>query len=156
MRKGLLILAVAVVAGLFAYFLSRSQTTSVTDHLLLDSLPELAWLRTDLKLTDEQFSKVEKLHRDYRPVCSEMCRRIAESQATVAKLAKAQGSMSEDLVTAIENHGHLIAECKRSMLEHIYQTASLMNEKQARRYLEVSLPMALDTASRCTKTSCHE
>lgn len=156
MKKGLLILTVAIMAGLLAFFLSRSQPVGDTDPVLLDSMPELAWLRTDLNLSDEQFSKVEQLHRDYRPVCAEMCRRIAESEAAVAKLASAQSGMNEDLAQLIENHGRVIAECKRSMLGHIYQTASLMNESQGQRYLEVVLPLALDSTRGRTTTRCHE
>jgi hypothetical protein len=156
MKKGLLILLAAIVAGVLAFFLSRGQLPPAHQSVLLDSMPELAWLRTDLKLTEEQFSKVEQLHRDYRPLCAEMCRRIRESEAAVAKLASTQGSMSDELIRAIENHGHVIASCKRSMLEHMYHTASVMNEHQAQRYLEVSLPLALDSASRHTTTSRHE
>ncbi len=156
MKKGLLILAAAIMAGLLAFFLSRCQPATDTDPVLLDSLPELAWLRTDLKLTDEQFFKVEKLHCDYRLVCVEMCHSIAESEAAVAKLASARRDMSDDLAKAIENHGHVIAECKRSMLAHIYQTASLMDEIQARHYLEVTLPLALDSARSRTTTRCNE
>jgi hypothetical protein len=156
MKKGLLILAAAMMAGILAFFLSRGQPSAKTDPVLLDSLPELAWLRTDLGLTDEQFSKVEQLHLDYRPVCAGMCRRIAESETAVAKLAGTQGGMSDQLAAAIENHGHVIAACKRSMLEHLYQTASLMDERQARRYLEVSLPLALDSARGRTTSGCHE
>lgn len=156
MKKGLLILATAIIAGILAFFLSRQHPSANADSLLIDSLPELAWLRTDLELTDEQFSKVEKLHLDYRPVCAEMCRRIAESEAAVAKLASTQGDLSDELATAIDNHGSVIAACKRSMLEHLYQTASLMDERQARRYLEISLPLALDSARGRTTTSCHE
>lgn len=156
MKKGLLILVAAMMAGILAFFLSRSYPVAGTDAVLLDSLPELTWLHTDLKLTDEQFSKVEKLHRDYRPVCAEMCHRIAESEATVAKLASNQDGMSDDLAKALENHGHVIAECKRGMLEHLYQTASLMDERQARRYLQVTLPLALDSAHGRTTTPNHE
>lgn len=157
MKKGLLILFAAIVAGILAFFLSRGQQSSSVHHsVLLDSMPELTWMRTDLKLTDEQFSKVEQLHRDYRPVCAEMCRRIGESEAAVAKLASTQESMSDELIKAIENHGHVIASCKRSMLEHMYKTASMMDEPQARRYLEVSLPLALDSASGRITTKCHD
>lgn len=156
MKKGFLILAVALVAGALSFYLSRSKSGSGSDSLLLDSMPELVWLHTDLNLTDEQFSKVEKLHRDYRPICDEMCRRIAASQDAVAKLANSQGEMSEDLSKAIENHGNVIAECKRAMLEHIYRTASLMDESQAQRYLRVAVPLALDTAHGYSTTRNYE
>lgn len=156
MKKGLFILAAAIVAGVLAFFLSRSQPVAHTDPALIDSLPELAWLRSDLKLTDGQFSKIEQLHRDYRPVCAEMCRRIAASEASVAQLASVRSGMSDDLAKAIEEHGRVIAECKRSMLEHLYQTASLMDERQAGRYLKVTLPLALGSAHGPAAPHHHE
>jgi hypothetical protein len=139
MKKGLLILALAIAAGILAFFLAHSKSVTNTDPVFLDSMPELVWLRTDLKLSDEQ-----------------MCHRIEQSRASLAELAGAQDGMSEDLAKAIQMHGHVIAECKRSMLEHIYQTASLMDEQQARRYLEVTIPLALDSAHGRTPTRSHE
>jgi hypothetical protein len=72
MKKGLLILALAIAAGILAFFLAHSKSVTNTDPVFLDSMPELVWLRTDLKLSDEQFSKVEQLHRDYQyaPKCA--------------------------------------------------------------------------------------
>lgn len=156
MKSGLFILAIAVIAGCLAFFATRGKPQAVNDALLLDSLPELVWLRTELQLTDEQFAKVGELHRAYRPVCAEMCRNIAESEAAVARLASARSGMTGDLAQAIEDHGRVIAACKRSMLDHLYQTASLMDENQARRYLEVTLPLALDSAGGRIPTRCNE
>jgi hypothetical protein len=156
MKKGLLMLLAAMAAGIVAFFLSRGGSSHDTTSVLLDSMPELAWLRTDLKLTDEQFSKVEQLHREYRPVCAEMCHRIAHSEADVAKLASAKNGMTDELSKAIETHGRVIVECKRSMLEHLYQTASLMDEQQSRRYLDVALPLALDSVHSGTANHNHD
>lgn len=157
MKKGIIVLAAAIVIGILAFILVSNSQPKTRGHAeLLDSLPELSWLRTDLKLTDEQYAEVEKLHRDYRPVCAEMCHRIAESESAVAKIAGSQVGMSTDLTLAIENHGRVIANCKRSMLEHIYQTAALMNESQSRRYLEVTLPLALDSASSRNSPTSNE
>ena len=157
MKNGLLILAVAVIAGMLAFLASRSKTSHEADPVLLDSLPELAWLRNDLELSDDQFAKISSLHRAYRPVCIEMCQQIAESEAAVAKLARDhEAGMKDELTQAIENHGRVIAACKRRMLEHLYETASFMNDHQARRYLEVTLPLALDSARGGTNAHCNE
>lgn len=156
MKKGILILLVALIAGYLAFFFGRSQPAAVTDHVMLDSLPELAWLRTDLKLTDKQFAEVSAHHREYRPVCAEMCSRIADSEAVVTRIATAQRGMSDELTKAIENHGQIIAECKRSMLTHIYQTAALMDDDQARRYLDTTLPLALDSVRSGAASKHHE
>lgn len=156
MKKGIFTLIAALLAGILAFYLTREQVSPASHPVLLDSLPELNWLRTDLKLTDEQFSKVEKLHRDYRPECLSMCKRIAESKEAVARLANEQNGMSDDLAKAIENHGTVIAACQRSMLAHLYQTAALMDEQQARRYLDATIPLALDSIHGSTTTASHE
>lgn len=156
MKKGLIILLLAVTTGILAFFLSRGKQQTAHQPLLLDAMPELTWLKTDLALSEEQFSQVQQLHRKYRPVCADMCRRIGESEKAVARLAGNQRGLNEELDQAIDNHARVIAACKRSMLEHIYKTASLMDEDQSKRYLEVALPLALDSARGRATTQCHE
>lgn len=147
MKKGLLILLVALVAGFAAFVISRSHRQGVDSPVLLDSMPELAWLRGELGLSDRQFAEAGALHAAYRPQCEEMCRRITESHARLASLARKERSMTPELTEAIRGHARVHAECQKKMLEHLYQTAALMDESQASRYLQAVLPSALDAPS---------
>jgi hypothetical protein len=156
MKRGLLILVLAVCAGVLAFFLTRGNESKDGHTTLLDSMPELAWLRSELGLSHEQFEKASELHRNYRPKCEEMCRQIANSEAAVAALAQNNREMNRELALAVENHGRVIAECKQSMLEHMYATAAVMSEDQAMRYLQITLPSALATASSRATTCSHE
>jgi Spy/CpxP family protein refolding chaperone len=145
MKKRLGILVLALVAGIAAFWSMRSCKMAARNGVLLDSMSELAWVRSDLKLTDAQFAKVAELHAAYRPNCVEMCRRIAEVRGKVEELAKASRSVTPELEAALREHAETHAECQQAMLRHLYETAATLDPDQARTYLETMLPMAMDS-----------
>jgi hypothetical protein len=147
MKKGLLILVLALAAGVLAFWITRTHQQVERQAVLLDSLPELAWLRVELKLSDEQFAKASALHVAYRPTCEVMCRNIAEAHARLETLARSGRAMSPELAAAIRDHARVHAECQQKMLEHLYQTADLLDDRQAARYLETMVPHALDSTT---------
>lgn len=155
MKKGLVILLIALLAGVAAFVLTRSQRHSPGGAALLDEVPELAWLRGELSLSDEQFTKAQALHAAYRPHCEEMCRNIAEARARMETLATKSSAVTPELAKAIEDYASVRAECQQHMLAHLYQTAALMDAKQARRYLDTVLPHVLDPNSRTSAGHSH-
>ena len=145
MNKGLLILALTLVAGVLAFWSMRTCKMAERNEVLLDSMSELTWVRSELKLTDAQFAKVSELHAAYRPKCVEMCRQIAEARGKVDALAKASRGVTPDLEAALREHAETQAGCQQAMLKHIYETAATLDPDQAKRYLETMLAMALDS-----------
>lgn len=153
MKKGLMVLMLAAVIGIAAFLVTRTHQQSHRKEVLLDTMPELAWLRGELKLTDAQFAKASGLHAAYRPKCAAMCRNIAEARTRLETLARDARAMTPELAEAIREHARVQAECQQKMLEHLYQTADLLDDKQAARYLETVLPYALDSGGGAV--SCH-
>lgn len=144
MKKGILVLVLAIVAGVAAFCLMRSHKVEASRGVLLDNMPELAWLHTDLKLTDSQFAKVTELHVAYRPQCVEMCHRILEAHERLDRAAQAGEAVTAELKAAITDHARIHAECQEAMIEHLYRTAAVLDRDQAKRYLKTMLPFALD------------
>jgi hypothetical protein len=144
MKRGFLMLALALAAGILAFGLMRTCKMAERQGVHLDAMPELAWVRTELKLTDVQFAKVSELHAAYRPTCVEMCRRIADARGKVEAQAKAGRSVTTELDAAIREHAKAHAQCQQSMLRHMYETAAVLEPDQATRYLETMVPLALD------------
>lgn len=145
MKRGLLVLLFALITGVCAFALMRSQKAAGHSGApLLDVMPELAWVREDLDLTDLQFAKVSELHAAYRPKCVEMCRLIAEAHERMNAAARDADGISPALEVEIKDHARIHAECQRTMLDHLYRTAAVLDENQARRYLDTMLPYALD------------
>lgn len=154
MKRGLLILLLALAAGLGAFWVTRSHQPAARQEVLLDAMPELAWLRRELKLSDEQFAKASALHTAYRPQCAAMCRSIADAQSTMESLARTARGMTPELAAAVTEHARVQAECQQKMLAHLYQTAGLLDERQAARYLDMMLPQALNSSGGATP-GCH-
>jgi hypothetical protein len=146
MKKPFVILIVALIAGFIAFGITRKHCSASNSHALLDELPELAWLRKELALSDAQFTKVGELHAAYRPVCGEMCRRIDESRVRLEAVALGKRTTDAELQQAVADFERVRGECKMKMLEHLYQTAALMSEEQAGHYLKAVLPAALGSA----------
>lgn len=145
MKRILLVLALALVAGLCAFAWMRSHRhAKATSGSLLESMPELAWLRAELDLSDSQFGKVSELHAAYLPECTAMCQRIAEAHERLDAASHGEVEVTPQLKSAIADHAGIHAECQERMLEHLYETARILDADQAERYLEVMLPYALD------------
>ncbi len=79
-RWGIMVVILAVICGVCAFWATRSHMTEKRHGVMLDDLPELEWVKKEFQLSDEQFAKVRELHIGYRPKCTEMCRRISEAQ----------------------------------------------------------------------------
>jgi len=87
-KRSLLILVIAVLAGsaLFAgsFFMSRR----VCEKCSMSSTDNLDWLRQEFHLSDAEMARMRELHDGYLPKCGEMCAQIAakkqELDATLA------------------------------------------------------------------------
>ena len=144
MKRSVVILLIATVAGAAAFCLIRSQKLTDRQHVMLDSMPELTWVKSELKLSDGQFQKVSDLHAAYRPKCMEMCRQIAAAHEKVEELIRENPEVTPELERAIHEHAAIHAECQQAMLHHIFQTAGVMDRDQAALYLKEVVPFALD------------
>jgi Spy/CpxP family protein refolding chaperone len=145
MKRGAIILVLAVLAGICAFCLMRWHKLSVPPtSSLLEAMPELAWMREELDLTDDQFAKVSELHAEYRPTCVEMCERIAQAHERLEAAAHSSDQISDELRAAIADHAQIHADCQEAMVGHLYRTAATLNKEQAQHYLETMLPYALD------------
>jgi hypothetical protein len=155
MRKGHYFLLLALIAGVIAFCVSRLHQQSARKEVLLDSLPELVWLREKLNLSEEQFAKASELHVAYRPICQEMCAKIAAAHANMDAVAARSRGMTPELREAIREHARIHAECEERVLEHLYRTAELFDKKQADLYLRTVLPLALGSDDGESKGSHH-
>jgi hypothetical protein len=146
MRRLLCVVAVALLAFLGAFWMTRYYSSAGYHTTILDSMPELTWLRNELRLTEEQFQKVAALHKEYRPECVQLCAKIDQAREKVRLAAEKGNELNPELAAALEEQARVHAECQRAMVGHIYKTAALMDHAQAERYRAATLPHALDFA----------
>ncbi len=145
MKRGQFILVAALVLGACMFFCSRyllreQSVSSVMPQEHESLLPELEWLRKQLRLDEEQFEKVKALHLAYRPKCKALCMRAQEAEIAL-KAVMLDPQM--DLTAALNVRAELQVECQQAMLDHVRQTAACMNAGQAKQYLDTMLPHVL-------------
>jgi hypothetical protein len=87
---------------------------------------------------------VTELHVAYRPQCAEMCHRILEAHERLDRAAFSSDVVTAELKAVIADHARIHAECQEAMIAHLYRTAAVLDERQAKRYLKTMLPFALD------------
>ncbi|MFM7181545.1 MAG: periplasmic heavy metal sensor [Verrucomicrobiales bacterium] len=148
MKRALILLLAALLAGLLAYTGVRFWPSApARAGILLDEMNELFWLRQELGLTDAQIEAVAKVHHEYRPKCEEMCARIHEADEKLTRLAADSRTMTPELSAAIHEAARVRAECQEAMIGHLHQTAALLEPAQAEKYLAAMLPLALGTST---------
>ena len=104
------------------------------------AVPEIAWMRQELKLDEATFSQVEALHLAYKPVCAEMCARISASGQRLHALAGSSRAVTPDILAAMAEDEKVRSDCRLAMLKHLYATAAVMTPAQAERFLQLTLP----------------
>lgn len=153
MKRGLIILIVAVILGIGMFFGSQRMLRPCdcvqTEQMPVENgslLPELQWLRVSLHLTGPQFEKVQALHLGYQPKCAELCMRIQHSDHALQEAASRSRTLTADVVKLMRERADLTQECQQAMLKHVYETAACMAPEQADTYLKTVLPHVLGTA----------
>ena len=96
---------------------------------------QVAWIAREFKLTDEQRGAVEKLHRDYIPVCSDHCALIIDARERLATQPNDAALQAEVI--------RLERQCQQSTLQHVRQVAQCMSPEQGRRFLALVEPRIL-------------
>ncbi|OYW73829.1 MAG: hypothetical protein B7Z37_20045 [Verrucomicrobia bacterium 12-59-8] len=153
MKRGLIILIVAVILGIGMFFGSQRMLRPCnclqSDQMPVENgslLPELQWLRVSLHLTDPQFVKVKALHLAYQPACAELCMRVHHSDQSLMEASMHNRTLTGDVVKLMRERADLTQECQQAMLKHVYETAACMVPEQADKYLKTVLPHVLGTA----------
>lgn len=122
-------LAIAAYAGLY-------WVRTAPDRALLEcDAPELAWLKKEFNLNDDEFKRVSEIHEAYVPECMERCFRIAAKNAELAALLGTTGGMTAEIEKKLEEAARIRVECQKAMLEHFLEVSRMMPPEQGKRYI---------------------
>lgn len=129
----ILLLGLVVCGAAFAgfYFMGMSSSR----EMMRQPLPELAWLKKEFKLNDEEYARIAALHRAYLPQCAERCRLIDEKSAQLRQLLDQSGAVTPEIESLIARRAKMRADCEAEMLKHFMAVSQTMPPEQGRRYL---------------------
>ena len=124
-RTILLATLVVLLMGTLSYFFAlRLSARQVAED-------DLAWLKREFRLADDDMQRIRQLHEGYLPKCQEMCGKIAEKQSEVEE-ALGTGDVPDAKLVELAT---LRAQCQAQMLDHFREVSRAMPAEQGKRYL---------------------
>jgi nitrate/nitrite-specific signal transduction histidine kinase len=135
MKKGGLILLLGLLLGTGAFSGIYYLGTASCRHMMNEPQPELAWLKREFNLGEEEFRKVSQLHGAYLPRCAERCRQIEEQNQRLQTLLHEAQTLTPEIQTVLTNRALMRAACEAEMWRHFIEVSRTMPVEQGRRYL---------------------
>lgn len=134
------VLVLILLSGICGYFARIAPR-------LGDSPDDLAWLRSNFKVSPQQMQKIEQLHHDYMPRCMEMCSRVRQANLAVQVVVANGNASNADIETAVSQAEKVKSECRVAMIRHVHEIAAAMPAEEGARYLKEIAPLLSDSAA---------
>src|SRR5215475_7914352 len=111
-RTLLILIAGLALAGLGYFGVYRAGTAA---HCCMEKsdAPELAWLKQEFHLNDEEFNRISKLHEQYLAGCADRCRRIDLKNQELSHLLAATNNITPEIERLLSEAAQLRAECQK-------------------------------------------
>src|SRR4051812_25447723 len=113
MKRASLTLVAAVLVGMLAFSICYFAGTRQMRQLAAQPDSSIAWLVYEFHLKAEESAKVQSLQKQYEPVCMEMCRKIAATNARLDQLISNETNVTPELEAVLKENVALQAECHR-------------------------------------------
>lgn len=129
------------IAPILGILFAGAAAAAITFCILRPPQSSGAWLQKEFSLSAEQMRQVQALQQSYAETCAEMCVQIEESNARLATLLSKSNRLTPEIQAALTDTDRVRTNCRTSMLEHFYQVAAAIPEKERARYLAMVLPL---------------
>jgi len=136
MNRTILILLLGVAVGVgthVGYFqLHRPATTESLEG-------QLAWMKAELRLSDQQFARVKELHEASSPRLRALASEVARMQAEFAAFENTRRTADRvdfiEFAQFVETRRNINRECQESTRRLVLATAEVMTPEQRAHYL---------------------
>jgi hypothetical protein len=136
MRRLVVILALAGLLGLGAYFLSYG-IARCTFCQAPDAHDPSSWMRQEFHLSDAQYAQVKQLEAGYHPHCAMMCGQIDQTHLVLKNLILANETVTPEIEAALKKDGEVQEQCREDMLRHFYEVSQALPPAEGKRYLQI-------------------
>lgn len=133
MKKPALILLAILAVAVAVHFLCYRAATGDARRML-KAEDNIAWLRAEFALNDEQARAIAALEAEYEPRCAAMCARIAEANQRLEKLLASSKAMTPELEAALREASQTQADCRAATMAQAFAISAHMAPEQAVRY----------------------
>lgn len=138
MKRTFLTLVVGLAAGIASYsFYCRFNEPTSTDSLE----GQLAWMKSELQLTDAQFARIQELHRASHPQLQAMATQVSLMQVEFAEFEQTRRTADRvdfvEFARFVESRRNLNQACLDSTRRLVLASAEVMNPRQREQYLHL-------------------
>lgn len=141
MKKLLLIVVLALVAGAFGYAMTRVRMDSAQPEV--GSGADIAWIKNEFNLDEASFAAIRELHLRYSGVCAKHCADIIAARNELARLQQDHASPAA-IEAAQREFDRLKAVCNDATRMHIRAVAKHMPLEQGVRFIRATEPHLAD------------
>lgn len=138
MKRPVLIILLGMAVGAashLAYYQYREPVSTDT----LEG--RLAWMRTELRLTDTQFARIKELHQASRPRLQAMAAQVALMQSEFAEFERTRRATDRvdfvEFARFVESRRELNQRCVDSTRQLVLAAAEVMTPEQRRQYMSL-------------------
>jgi hypothetical protein len=135
MKRSLLILVIALLAGSALFASSYLMSRRVCEACASSTTDNLEWLRQEFHLDNAEMERMRQLHEGYLPKCAAMCEQIAAKKQELNGALAGSTNISPLAKQKLTDLALLRAECQAQMLQHFIEVSQAMPPEQGRRYL---------------------
>ena len=135
MKRPLLILVIALLAGSALFASSYLMSRRVCESCGARSTDNLDWLREEFHLNDADMAMMRQLHDGYMPKCASMCGQIAAKKLELEAALAGATNITSDAKQKLTELAVLRSQCQAQMLEHFVEVSRAMPPEEGRRYL---------------------
>jgi hypothetical protein len=135
MKRSLLILVFALLAGSALFASSYLMSRRVCESCGARSTNNLDWLRQEFNLNDADMDRMRQLHDGYLPKCADMCAQIAAKKDELDASLAGSTNITSEAKQKLNELALLRAQCQAQMLQHFIEVSQAMPPEQGRRYL---------------------
>lgn len=141
-------LLTAIALGVAAFFLGRLtsapvNTVSAGGDLLMpasDTAQTLAWMREELSLDEEEFTRFCQLHEAYMAECRRMSIEMDRIRDRLKATLQDRHDFDDVALAALADYERHYDVCERAATKHLMKVAASMDEESGRAYLKLMLP----------------
>jgi hypothetical protein len=136
MKRAGIILVVGVLLSAVAFAGFYYLGTASCRAMMSEPQPQLAWLKTEFKISGAEYNRILKLHDAYLPQCAKRCARIAELNSKLEQLINKASVVTPEIQTVLADRAKMRADCEAEMLNHFLEVSRMMPPEQGQRYLQ--------------------
>jgi hypothetical protein len=138
MKRSLVTLTFGLIVGIGAHWAYYGHHRHIASTTLEG---QLAWMKTELRLTDSQFERIKELHQASHPRLREMAAQVANMHAEFAEFERARRTSDRvdflEFARFIQSRRELNRECLDSTRQLILASAEVMTPEQRQHYIRL-------------------